>query len=240
MIPLLHAPEREPTRLAWWQDCAHLLEAVAATDIFQPPPLYADAPYLRLNRDEIELVDGRFDGAFRLDAEDVSRHADATSYLCRATGVVGTDFRVLDVFAGFGIDGLALARHVEVTLIEQSPIVFVMLKEFADRMSLRADIRMGDGPNQLLDNSGGAYEVVYLDPMFPTRNKKALPNRAMQHLQALDDSEQILEEGVAELISIARSCALDRVVLKRRLRDPQIEKPNFSLKGRTVRFDVYR
>lgn len=237
---MLHSPEREPTRLAWWQDCAHFLKAVATTDIFQPHPPFGNTPYLRLNRDELELVDERFNGPFRLEAQDVARRAESTSYLCRATGVVGTKFRVLDIFAGFGIDGLALARHANVTLIEQNPIVFVMLKEFADRMSLLADIRLGDGPSQLSDTTGEAYEVVYLDPMFPTRNKKALPNRAMQHLQALDDSEQISEEGVADLVLSARSRALDRVVLKRRLRDPQIDKPNFSLKGRTVRFDVYR
>lgn len=240
MIRLLHPPGRDLSQLAWWPDCVHLLEPVAASDAEEPLAEIERSPYLRLNGDGLELVDRRFSGGFCLKAEEVDRHAKSTSFLCRAAGVIGVEFRVLDMFAGFGVDGLALARHADVTLVEQNPIAFVLLREFADRLGIRADIRLGDGPEELSKAITSAYEVVYLDPMFPIRNKKALPNRGMQHLRALDVSEPYSEAGVTNLIELARGCALDRVVLKRRLRDPQIGKPNFSLKGRTVRFDVYR
>jgi len=78
-----------------------------------------------------------------------------------------------------------------------------------------------------------------LDPMFPLRNKTALPNQAMQFLQWRDheDGEEI---DLPALLSKAKASAIDRVVLKRRARDKPVGSPNHSIGGKTVRFDVYR
>jgi 16S rRNA (guanine1516-N2)-methyltransferase len=240
LIRLIHSSDFDPTHLAWWQDCAHLLNPSPEESLAPAREPTDGSPYLRFFADELELVDPRFSGTFSLSGTEVERHAGHGSLLCRATGVVGAELRLLDMFAGFGIDGLALARHAHVTFVEHNPVVFVLLREFADRLGVEANFIHGDGTQHLLELPRKKCEVVYVDPMFPMRNKKALPNRAMQHLQALDTSERMSEVRVADLVEMAQACAGDRVVLKRRVRDPQVGKPNFSMKGRTVRFDVYR
>ena len=42
------------------------------------------------------------------------------------------------------------------------------------------------------------------------------------------------------VIPLAQRCARSRVVLKRRLKDPVALKPDWTLKGRSVRYDVYQ
>ena len=97
------------------------------------------------------------------------------------------------------------------------------------------ECRCGDGRLWLADDTR-RWDVVYLDPMFPARRKRALPNRGLQHLQVLAAEYPVdLEECLAQ----ARSRAGRRVVVKRRLRDPKLGRPSHQLKGHAVRFDVY-
>lgn len=158
--------------------------------------------------------------------------------LCRACGVAGSRFRVLDLFAGFGIDGLALAQHADVTLVEKSPLVFALLSDAVERAGVVCELVYADGLKYLGEDTGA--DVIYLDPMFPLRSKKALPGRSMQHLQQLQSLTPMSQENLARLVLKCLDVAADRVVLKRRAKDPVIGAPNHSVKGRTIRFDVYR
>ena len=160
------------------------------------------------------------------------------SHLCRAVGV-GSDAgrkTVLDAFAGFGTDGLALAQHCEVTLVEVNPVVFVLLAEISCRSGHEVELLHADcWP--LLEQNARRWDVIYLDPMFPRRNKRALPNKAMQLLKEM--TQEMKEANIEQLLAVARQASRERVVLKRRLKDPVMGRPNHSLKGRSVRFDVY-
>ena len=195
--------------------------------------------YLTLDGGGLKLVDPAFSTPFQLQPAEVAQHAQPGSGLYRAAGLsVGNNsgVKILDACAVFGIDGLALARQAQVTLYERQPVVFVMLLEFAARVGVKVDIRQGDGLAAM--SVEAAWDVIYLDPMFPQRNKKALPSRPMQHLRGLSaGAENLVLDSVLE---IALAGVNDRVVLKRRVRDPVIGQPNYSLGGKTVRFDVYR
>jgi 16S rRNA (guanine1516-N2)-methyltransferase len=95
--------------------------------------------------------------------------------------------------------------------------------------------RCGDGFEALTDASG--YDVVYLDPMFPGRSKRALPGKRLQVLAALAVADP---RPLSLWLEAAVAAARHRVVLKRRSKDPLVARPDWQIRGRTVRFDVYR
>ena len=237
MVDLFHNPEVDPKAFGWWPLCENLLvlhdEIPDWSDISQTS--------LVLERDSLAIYEPTFGHPFRVSSEEVTRHASATSLLCRACGVAKSDFTVLDGFGGFGIDALALAHFSRVEVVERDALTFIVLVELASRFQLPVTAVHGDVFDRM--SASKPYDVVYLDPMFPRRNKKALPNQAMQFLQLRDlECEQECEQAIdlPNLLERAQEAALDRVVLKRRSKDSVVGSPNHSIVGKSVRFDVYR
>ena len=175
-------------------------------------------------------------GGFALRYADIESRAGQALLLARACAASRRP-AVADLMAGWGTDGLALARRgCAVTLVERSPIVWAMLDEFVTRLDLPATVVWGSAEAWCRANRK-AVDVAYLDPMFPARRKTALPGKPMQVLRDL-----AWQDGapLARQLALARTAARDRVVLKRRAKDPASPKPSWQLQGRTVRFDVYR
>lgn len=175
-------------------------------------------------------------GALTLDYREIETRSSQSSLLARACTASGRP-AVADLMAGWGTDGLALAvRGCTVTLVERAPIVWAMLDEFVTRLELPATV-VFDSAECWCEKHPGAVDVAYLDPMFPAPRKTALPGKGMQILRDLAGP------GGAPLsrqIQMARRAARDRVVVKRRLRDTAALAPSWRLRGRRVRFDVYR
>ena len=86
--------------------------------------------------------------------------------------------------------------------------------------------------------TGAAFDVVYLDPMFGEHPKTALPGKAMQALAGLVAETPVHE--IVELIDEARGVASSRVVVKRRANAEVLGQPDWRIRARSVRFDVYR
>jgi 16S rRNA (guanine1516-N2)-methyltransferase len=161
--------------------------------------------------------------------------------LARACGA-RPGLAVLDVMAGLGFDAVLLAcLGCTVTAVERSPSVYRVLVDGVARaarhFALQGTLRCVAGDGLELLAAGQAFEVVYLDPMFPGRRKGALPKL---RAQVLADAAVPLEFGVADLIERARLHAIERVVLKRRARDPVAAVPDWQIRGERIRFDVYR
>ena len=145
---------------------------------------------------------------------------------------------MLDAFAGFGVDGLTLAGlGADVTLVERNLLVWLMLRSVAWGHP-RVAIHLSD--NVELLHSGNAWDVVYLDPMFLPTTKSALPKRDLQILREISDVAPSSKKYLEQLVEIAKDSATDRVVLKRRKNDPEVAKPNFSIRSKTICFDVFR
>lgn len=151
----------------------------------------------------------------------------------------------LDAFAGFGQDTLGLANQYPLTLVEQNTTVALMLAErVADYM--QTSLYRGASPMQLLHcdtfelfdrTASGAWDIVYLDPMFSKRGKGALPKLGMQILAALQTESPPI--AIGPLVQAAKRIAARRVILKRRTKDPAVGSPDVSVPGSKVRFDIY-
>ena len=80
---------------------------------------------------------------------------------------------------------------------------------------------------------------MYLDPMFPSRDKSAAVKKDLLWLQWINDYPSAEEERA--LLDWARSQLPHRIVVKRPAKAPSLgdQAPGFSQKGKAVRFDVY-
>lgn len=185
-----------------------------------------------------------FDGGqlgYRL-AVDRVRH----ERLVRAVGKISNNGMLIDATAGLGRDAALLARAGwQVTMLERQPVLQALLadglartQELVKQMSLVAADSV-----EWLSQHPQVAEVVYLDPMFPERDKSAAIKKDLLWLQWLSASDSVATDEVMEanLLQAALSAARRRVVVKRPLRAPFLggREAASSLSGKTVRFDIY-
>ena len=152
--------------------------------------------------------------------------------------------RVHDALAGWGTDGLVLAAlGCRVHLSERNAEVHRVLDSRLRAESPRLRRTRLDSISWEHEDArdrwraGDDFDVVYLDPMFGAHPKTALPAKQMQVLADLVG--EMSAGGIGELIEEARRVALSRVVVKRRARAAAIGRPNWQIRARSVRFDVY-
>jgi 16S rRNA (guanine1516-N2)-methyltransferase len=156
---------------------------------------------------------------------------------------------VLDTTGGMGTDSFLMAGYgCRVHIIERNQIVAALLQDGLRRASQHIDtcdiaerihLSVQDS-NQLLHSYidlEKEYDVIYLDPMFPKRNKSALVKKEMQILQKLIG----YEDDTDQLFTTALAVAAKRVVVKRPKTATSLahNKPSHSLSGKSTRFDVY-
>ena len=190
-----------------------------------------DALRLAQSVSDADLADLRLPD-YRLRLRQGRRSALAKA--CAAT----QGLRVHDALAGWGTDGLVLAAlGCRVHMSERNPRVYSVL---ARRLQEEAPVDAGltwqleDARSKWLERN--AFDVVYLDPMFAAHPKTARPSKHMQILATIADPV----EDIQAWLDAARRVASWRVVLKRRANAPRIDHPDWSIDGRSVRFDVYK
>ncbi|MDF1780110.1 MAG: class I SAM-dependent methyltransferase [Alcanivoracaceae bacterium] len=167
--------------------------------------------------------------------------------LIKALGGMPTEpLSVIDGTGGLGRDALVMAQagfHVDV--IERSPIIHALLADGVRRLegedralAARLTLHCADSA-EWIQRSNKAHFAVYLDPMFPQRQKSAAIKKDLLWLQQLEKAPE--ENEAHELLNAARDHAAKRVVVKRPVRAVALDeqKPSYSLEGKAVRFDVY-
>ena len=171
----------------------------------------------------------------------------ARELLVRAARVRGVDEpTAVDATAGLGEDSLLLAAAgFEVTLCERDPVIAALLEDALLRAAANERLapivaRMHLAPGDALDvlaRLDTAPDVVFLDPMFPERRRKAATNKKLALFQRL---ERPCENEEA-LMQAALAVRPRKVVVKRPLKGPYLAsaKPSSSLAGKVVRYDVY-
>ena len=177
------------------------------------------------------------------------RRAGHNEPIGRAVGVKAErQPRVLDATAGLGRDAFVLADlGCSVTLCEElSPVAYLLTEAVASGMissveKVRAaaeQMQVICADSRELDTTG--FDVIYLDPMFPSRTKTAAVKKDLATLQALR-SDRCQDAEAHQLLDWAMAQAVSRVVVKRPVKAPVLgnSKPSHSITGKTIRYDVY-
>ncbi len=168
--------------------------------------------------------------------------------LARAVGIKpGFRPSVLDGTAGLGSDGFVLAcLGCNVTLVERSGVLGALIEDGLRRAMLddavgkivkeRISLKIADTKEALESLSSKPY-CVYLDPMYPQREKSALNKMQMRILRMLvgDDLDS------APLLQCSLAHATNRVVVKRPKSAPALggRLPSHQISMKNHRFDVY-
>lgn len=183
--------------------------------------------------------------------------------LCRACGWHLGFRRIWDITAGLAVDSSMLAQAgFQVVALERNKYLALMLRHA--RQSLLSYQKKSISESEREDKSVESSihfleritfvwveskdflskenkdrldpEVIYYDPMYPAKNKTALPSKEMQILREING---VNEEDV-EILKKAMALGVKRVVVKRPLKaKPILEKPKFQLSSKLVRYDIY-
>jgi 16S rRNA (guanine1516-N2)-methyltransferase len=196
---------------------------------------------LRVSDKGLELIkpnDPNLNGAVRVDFTSgpavFRRKQQKKELLLRAVGCkAGTTPTVMDGTGGLGRDSFILAAAgCRVRIFERQPIVAALLDDGLERAAAH--------PETAEREHGQQVDVVYLDPMFPERRKSALVKKELQMLRLLAPIDPAPSSS-EHLLTAALQTADKRVVVKRPIKAPFLTdlSPSHSLRGKTVRFDVY-
>ncbi len=172
--------------------------------------------------------------------------------IAKAVGLKqGVTPTVVDGTAGLGRDAFVLASlGCKVIMVERHPVVAALLEDGLRRAYEDAEIGEwmrdlmslfhGSSISALADAaqaSGTEIDVVYLDPMYPHREKSALVKKEMRVFQTLVGAD-LDADG---LLAPAMALATKRVVVKRPdyAEDLDGVKPSMVIATKKNRFDVY-
>jgi len=154
---------------------------------------------------------------------------------------------IVDPTAGLGEDAFVLATMgCRVHMIERSEVIAKLLKDGLRRAEQdekigtmtkeNLSLTYGDSRQELL-HTPFEPEVIYLDPMFPHKEKSALVKKEMRMLQNVVGQD----EDADALLNLALTIATTRVVVKRPAYADFLAKikPHTSIKTKKYRFDIY-
>ena len=154
---------------------------------------------------------------------------------------------IVDATAGWGRDAFVLATMgCRVHMIERSKVIAKLLEDGLHRAEQdekigglikdKLSLTCGDSRQELLQTPFEP-EVIYLDPMFPQKEKSALVKKEMRVLQEVVGQD----EDADKLLNLALTIATKRVVVKRPAHANFLAeiKPQTSIKTKKHRFDIY-
>lgn len=195
--------------------------------------------------------------------------AGRKSELLLQAAKITADNQVIDATAGFGHDSLILASTgAQVTMLEQQPIMALLLLVEQQRMSLQPNWQklmsrlhiINIDALEFFDNfkshsksiDGSSIDVIYLDPMFPEDSyqdrktgKGAKVNKQMQALHQLaipptvEQEQQLLQSAKAVIKNNEQQSG--RVIVKRPVQAPVFanQAADESWQNAALRFDGY-
>ncbi len=242
-----------PRMLVWAENPAdgekakRLAERLAAELVDAPPEDPENALLLRFGEEGLTLQGGKM--TLQADFAHLTNRMKqanlARELLMKAARVktAGTPVAV-DATAGLGEDAFLLAAAgFQVRMFELDPVIAALLRDALERArknpaladaAARMELTEGDSV-AALPGISPPPDVVFLDPMFPARQKSALVKKKFQLLHQLEkpcvDEEALLQAALA-----ARP---RRIVIKRPVKGPYLagRRPDYSLTGKAVRYD---
>ena len=152
----------------------------------------------------------------------------------------------VDATAGMGEDSFLLAAAgYDVTLFEQNAVIAALLRDALRRAAEdpalapiveRMHLVEGDSIKGL-GSLSFVPDLIYLDPMFPPRQKSGLIRKKLQLIQKLERPCSAEEE----LFRAALGAGPKKIVVKRPLKGAVLagRVPSYTAKGKAIRYDCY-
>ena len=168
--------------------------------------------------------------------------------LLRAIGVKpGINPDVIDATGGLGRDAFVMASAgCQVRILERSPVLTALLQnglqtahdDDTAAITGRMSVQLADSITFLEQLPRNAWpDTIYLDPMYPQRDKPAKVKKEMQVLQLLLGKDIDSEA----LLAIALQRSRKRVVVKRPASAGPLGgcKTGIHVKSKNTRYDIY-
>ena len=174
--------------------------------------------------------------------------------IAKATGIRSGFYpQILDATAGLGRDAFVLASlGSDVRMLERNPVVYALLEDGIKRLQAAAQTdpelapiasrlilepRVESAAAWLAGQGAETIPVIYLDPMFPSRDKSAKVKKEMVAFHEIVGSD----EDADALWAPALDACYYRTVVKRPRLAPDLngERPSLRFEGKSGRFDVY-
>ncbi len=170
-------------------------------------------------------------------------------------GKLKRQLNIIDMTAGLGQDSFMLAaRGHKVTALEHSPYPYLLFKDALMRAEESALYAIAQNITLLFANSTNykanrpqdkdtGFDIAYLDPMFPERQKSAKVKKNMQFLQQLHgETNATLSDNNSLLLHKASEIAQSKVIVKRPRKGDMLcqKQPTSQIIGKSSRFDIYQ
>lgn len=219
---------------------------------FQPQPP-AHGLYLYYDDYGLALAKAGNKGVVRVDfVQGTARHRrlfGGGELLARAVQAK-TQPLVWDATGGLGRDAFVMASlGLEVLVFERNPYVHALLADGLQRaladhntaqIAQRINLKYGSITcKAAMQKSDFLPDVIYLDPMYPQKQKSAAVKKEMAYFHELLGAAD--ENNDTDLLLAAQKLACKRVIVKRPANGRFLaeKQPAFQYLGKTTRFDGY-
>ncbi len=159
------------------------------------------------------------------------------------------NLHVLDVTGGYAGDAFVLATQGAIlTVVERSAVLFALIHDGMIRAKIDSDVRPIVQRMRIYCQDSIDYlqrltpvtipDVIYIDPMYPQKQKSAAANAKMQLLHLLIGPDT----NANSLLELAVKNAKKRVVVKRPKTAPSLSEHNLvgEVSSKNTRYDIYR
>lgn len=236
---------KDPGKMSEAEETAGKLKIPVLTDLSEHDE---SEDHLELSADGLGLYcDGmKITGDFAKLKRRTDRKNICTEMLLKAVRFKNSDgpYTVLDATAGLGDDSFIMAAAGNtVTMYEYDALIAAMLRDALKRAEADSDLSDTVSRMELREENSieamktvrGQYDIIYLDPMFPSKKKSALAKRKFQLLHTV---EPPCENG-DEMLKAAIEAQPKKIIIKRPVKGEYLAgvAPSYSLSGNAIRYD---
>ena len=165
--------------------------------------------------------------------------------LRKALGKTEKQLSIFDSTAGLLTDTMIfLSLGHKVVAVEQSKIIYSLVKDAILRAKnkipeLKNLIFLNDNSLEVYKSMSKGFDVIYLDPMFPSLNKKNKKSGRLENIKKILEIEN-LKDSSENLVKDFFELEYKKIILKRPLKfRKNYSNINYQVFGKTTRFDIY-
>ncbi len=167
------------------------------------------------------------------------------SNLRKALGKTDKQLSIFDSTAGLLTDTMIfLSLGHKVVAVEQSKIIYSLVKDAILRAKnkipeLKNLIFLNDNSLEVYKSMSKGFDVIYLDPMFPSLNKKNKKSGRLENIKKILEIENFTDSS-ENLVKDFFELEYKKIILKRPLKfRKNYSNINYQVFGKTTRFDIY-